>query len=366
MMRCAIFLLIVATMAAEPLPAVDKPVKVFILAGQSNMEGKAPNALLDHQATDPKTALPLTPMPAPTGPQPPAAVAPFAAKTARMHQEAWAKHLGLKVETTNSLGATMILIPPGEFLMGSTAEQVESALKEAERIKVDQTIQDRIPNTERPQHRVVITKPLLMGATEVTIGQFKKFSATGYKTQAEQHGVALKRARTTYLDPGFAVTDDSPAAVISWNDAMAYCKWLSQQEQAVYRLPTEAEWEYACRAGTTTQYSFGDDTAMLDQYGWYDKNADGRPHPVGTKLPNAFGLHDMHGNLYEWCGDFSEDKWYEKSPLTDPSGPIAGSARIFRGGAWHLYPSVCRSAYRNEHPASTCHNRYGFRLVRVL
>ena len=277
----------------------------------------------------------------------------------------------------------MVLIPPGEFLMGSTDEQVEAALKVAEEIKADQGVKDRIQKAERPQHRVVITKPLLMGATEVTIGQFKKFSATGYQTEAEKAEMAAKAAPPqtpapgqpaskppapipTYLNPGYAVTDDSPAAYITWNDAVAFCQWLSEQEKTTYRLPTEAEWEYACRGGTTTQYSFGDDVALLEQYGWYSKNAGGKANPVGTKLPNAFGLHDMHGNLYEWCSDFYEEKWYEKSLLDDPNGPASGSSRVLRGGYWSFTASYCRSAYRGSNTPSNRLYNYGFRCVRVL
>ena len=175
---------------------------------------------------------------------PPSAIAPFDAAQAKAHQEAWARYLGTTVETTNSVGAKMILIPPGEFLMGSSDEQIEAALKAAEEIKADQPTMDFIQKAERPQHKVVITKPLLMGATEVTIGQFKKFAAAAsYQTEAEKAEIGTKaapaveanqpvpKAIQTYLNPGYAVTDDSPAAVITWNDAVAYCNWLSIKEK---------------------------------------------------------------------------------------------------------------------------------------
>jgi formylglycine-generating enzyme required for sulfatase activity len=285
---------------------------------------------------------------------------------ARAHQEAWAKYLGTTVETTNSVGAKMILIPPGEFLMGSTDEQVAAALRVAEEIKADGGALNRIENSERPQHRVVISKPFLLGATEVTVGQFKKFSATGYETQAERKNLAQDGKHPTYLNPNYAVTDDSPAATITWIDAVAYCKWLSEQEKTTYRLPTEAEWEYACRAGTTAQYSFGDDVALLGHYGWYDRNAGGSSHPAGTKPPNGFGLYDMHGNLAEWCGDFHDEKWYEKSLPNDPNGPITGSLRVLRGGFWNLNASYCRSASRYANVPSYTNYIYGFRVVRTL
>jgi sulfatase modifying factor 1 len=317
----------------------------------------------------------VTPPTQPTSLPPPLAKAPFDAKQARVHQEAWAKHLGTQVETVNTVGVKMVLIPPGEFLMGSTDEQVEAALKFANEAKADSGAISRIENAERPQHKVVITKPFLMSATEVTIRQFKKFSATGYITEAEKAEAAAKAAPPvkagqppptpipTYLNPGYDVTDDSPAAVITWNDAVAYCKWLSDQEKTTYRLPTEAEWEYACRAGTTTQYSHGDDYDELPKYGWLRKNADSKSHPVGTKLPNGFGLFDMHGNLFEWCGDYFDEKWYSTSPPNDPNGPSAGSYRVIRSGYWNNYASGCRSASRFK--LSTRNGNVGFRCVSV-
>ncbi len=294
-------------------------------------------------------------------PTPPLAKAPFNATQAKAHQEAWAKHLGIEVETTNSVGMKMILIPPGEFLMGSTDEQIDAALKVAGEIRADQLSKDRIEKSERPQHKVTITKPFLMSATEATVGQFKKFAAsTGYQTEAEK--VAESK---TYLSPGYTVTDDLPAAFITWNDAVAYCKWIGEQESTSYRLPTEAEWEYACRAGTTTQYSFGDDVALADQYGWYTKNASGKSHPVGTKLPNGFGLFDMHGNLYEWCGDYFDEKWYSTSTPNNPDGPPVGSDRVFRGGSCSSFPTSCRSAHRRTSLPSY-RNYVGIRCVTML
>ena len=285
---------------------------------------------------------------------PPPAVAPFDAKQARAHQEAWAKSLGMEVETTNSVGAKMVLIPPGEFLMGSTDEQVEEIVGKNEYFKGIQT-------TERPQHRVVITNPLLMGATEVTVGQFKQFSATGYKTEAEKAAESK-----TYLKPGYEVTDDSPVACITWSDAVAYCKWLSTQGKTVYRLPTEAEWEYACRAGTTTQFSFGNDDAGLGQYGWYLDNAKHKAHPVSLKLPNPFGLFDMHGNLSEWCQDFYDEKSYEKPELYDPKGPTSGSFHVVRGDGFQAGSLAHRSTYRRNVSPSSRGNFNSFRIVREL
>ena len=301
---------------------------------------------------------------APPSIPPDKAVAPFDAQQARAHQEAWAKYLGTTIETTNSVGAKMILIPPGEFLMGSSDEQVAVALKMADDIQAVPGTKDRIQKAERPQHRVVITKPFWMSSTEVTIGQFKKLSATGFKSEAEK--AATDDKARTYLKPEYAVTDDFPAAWLTWNDAVAYCRWLSEQEQTTYRLPTEAEWEYVCRTGTTTQFSFGDDHAALEQYAWYIKNAGNKTHPVGTKVPNAFGLYDMHGSLGEWCQNFFEEKWYEKSSPLNPSGPVVGSDHVIRGGFWSYSASWCRSAYRHYSVPSFQGHQIGFRVVRVL
>ena len=330
------------------------------------------------------------------GTVPAPAKAPFDATQAKAHQAAWAKYLGTTVEQKNPVGMTLVLIPPGEFLMGSTDEQVAAALNVAEEIKTDQGTKDFIQKAERPQHRVVITKPLLMSATEVTVGQFRKFvEASKYVTEAEQYRfgdsgdkalsdkVPVKSRGLNWKSPGYVVTDDSPVAQVTWNDACAYCAWLSEQDgrrpwyrsdgkggwliaaqASGYRLPNEAEWEYACRAGTTTQYSFGDDYAELEQYGWY-KNAGGKAQPVGMKLPNPFGLFDMHGNLSEWCQDFFDWKWYEKPQPLDPKGPSSGSARVIRGGHWNSRASHCRTAYRSQPSPSHRGNDIGFRVVRV-
>ena len=320
---------------------------------------------------------------------PPLAKAPFDAAQAKAHQQVWAKHLGTGVETTNSVGQKMVLVPPGEFLMGSSDADIALAMKIAEETNLDTNDVNRIQE-ERPQHRVRITQPFRLAAHEVTIGQFAKFvEQAKYKTQAEEFGgnsattkpeeVTPENLKLTWRTPGYAVTDDSPVTQVSWNDAVAFCNWLSGQEQLTpcyqrdgdswtllskangYRLPTESEWEYACRAGTTTQYSFGDDWQEHDKFGWSKNNAGGRPHSVGSLLANPFGLYDMHGNVWECCHDWYDGKWYEKSPSDDPLGPSSAWARVFRGIGWYDMPAYSRSSFRTSNYPSSRHSDRGFR-----
>jgi formylglycine-generating enzyme required for sulfatase activity len=171
---------------------------------------------------------------------------------------------------------------------------------------------------------------------------------------------------------------------VSWLDAINFCNALSrkegltpfyrvQGETAVvpdwngpgYRLPTEAEWEYACRAGSTTRYSFGDDAADLGAFAWYDGNSDGKTHPVGQKRPNAWGLYDMHGNVWEWCWDAYEADYYSKKPpAADPLGPSQAASRVSRGGGWNFSPQNCRSAHRSGGEPGFRGNFLGFRVAR--
>lgn len=177
----------------------------------------------------------------------------------------------------------------------------------------------------------------------------------------------------------------NPVEQVRWSDAVRFCNKRSEQEGLKpcydlktwkcdfeangYRLPTEAEWEYACRAGTATAYYFGDDPSKLGEYAWFDKNSGGHPRPVGQKQPNAWGLFDMSGNLWEWCNDFYAVDYYSQSPPTDPKGPDSGQTKVVRGGAWRFSAERCRSGYRyNENPgyADVCfgYDIYGFRCVR--
>ena len=135
--------------------------------------------------------------------------------------------------------------------------------------------------------------------------------------------------------------------LVSWNDCVAFCTWLSGQERETYGLPTEAQWEYACRSGSTARYCYGSDTAKLEQYAWRDKNSGNKPNPVCQKLANGFGLFDLHGNVAELCVDWYDEDYYGSSPLDDPTGPTVGSERVCRGGCWRTDGAYCRSADRS-------------------
>jgi eukaryotic-like serine/threonine-protein kinase len=252
----------------------------------------------------------------------------------------------------------MFLIKPGEFEMGSP--------------KGDNTAL----NDELPQHHVRITRPFYLAECEVTYRQFSTFvERTGFRTEAEAgpegghiydtkvkdliHG---KEWNFRHPRTGVVPADDEPVVQVSWNDAQAFCKWLSEQEGRTYRLPTEAEWEYACRAGTTTRWCTGDDPNGLNGIAWTLLNANSRVHPVGHKAPNAWGLHDMHGNAWEWCQDWFGP--YPAAPAIDPTGLVRGDKRALRGGSWD-YGSVerTRSASRLPDPPGRAHFTHGFRVA---
>jgi len=156
-----------------------------------------------------------------------------------------------------------------------------------------------------------------------------------------------------------------PVEEVSWNDAQEFCRKLSQQEGKAYRLPTEAEWEYACRAGSGTRFHFGDDESQLGEYAWYENNSESQTHPVGTKRPNAFGLFDMHGSVWEWCSDGYDESYYKNSPVDDPQGPSAGDVRVLRGGSWYGWPGDSRSALRLRGTPDGRISSVGFRVART-
>lgn len=225
----------------------------------------------------------------------------------------------------NSIGMKLTLLPAGTFMMGQPGD-----------------------NTYETPHEVTLTKPFYMGVHEVTNAQWKRVMA----------GVPSK-----WKD------DDRPVEKLNWMQAVDFCAKLSalpEERKAgrVYRLPTEAEWEYACRAGTNTKYSFGDDESRLGEYGWYDGNADSQSHPVGQKKANAWGLYDMHGNVWEWCSDLYAV--YPEGAATDPKGPEKGSDRAFRGGCWGNAAAYCRSAYRYGYQPQYQHDYLGLRVALSL
>jgi formylglycine-generating enzyme required for sulfatase activity len=217
---------------------------------------------------------------------------------------------------TNLIGMKLVWIPAGEFMMGSP-------MSEAQR-----------HSTEGPQHRVRISKGFWMGAYEVT----------------QQEYLAVTGNNPSIFD--------LPVESVSWEDAQGFCRRLSQKDGRTYRLPTEAEWEYACRGGTTGPYA-GDLEAMA----WHRENSGDRTHRVGQKRPNAFGVYDMHGNVFEWCQNWHGD--YASSPEVDPQGPAGGSYRVLRGGSWGTDPRLCRSAVRVGSTPDGGNSEVGFRVVCV-
>jgi formylglycine-generating enzyme required for sulfatase activity len=282
--------------------------------------------------------------------RPPSVKVPFDEQQARDVQRQWATHLADEVTVTNSLGMKMVLVPPGEFRQGASRQELDAIAREIEQ---DNSVAggmktwsiDHIVPNEGPDHAVRISKPYRIAAHELTLGQFRKFvEATGYQTDAEREEIdpASDRVRRTWKDePDFKnQQEDEPALNVSWNDAMALCHWLGQKEGRRYRLPTEAEWEFAARAGSAGRWCFGDDRGQLGEYAWYEGNSGGRPHAVGTKKPNAFGLFDMHGNMFEYAADFFADTDFEqrfgpKQPIAvDPTGILWGTRTCLRGGSF--------------------------------
>ena len=309
------------------------------------------------------------------------AVVPFDSKQATDHQKTWAEYLGVPVEREFDLGddvkLAMVLIPPGEFLMGSSERDrkrfLESA-KESNRVSAS----ERIPS-EGPQHRVLITTPFWMSRSEITVAHYRQFvNETNYETDAEKNGEGgsgildgewkYDPRFTWNRGPGFEQTDSHPVVNVSWNDASEFCKWLEVHEGALrFELPTEAQWEYACRAGTTEAWHFGNRDTDLKRYGWYLSNSKGKTHPVCQLNPNPFGLYDMHGNVWEWCSDKFAADYYANSPGRNPIGADGGKERVQRGGAFHRPAANCRSAFRYMNPPHNRAHSIGFRVTaRVL
>ena len=247
---------------------------------------------------------------------------------------------GLEKTYTNTLGMTFVLISPGTFTMGSPPGEPFRGSSET-------------------QHQVNISKPFYMQTTEVTVKQW----------------YSIMRKRMLVFQQN---SDDMPVTRVSWYDCMKFIQKLNRLGQGKYRLPTEAEWEYAARAGTSTAYSWGDtidcDKAMYANNSLKNNKCQryikskglqiDQPAPVKSYAPNAWGLYDMLGNVWEWCSDWLGA--YSKSPVTDPTGPESGSMRIRRGGSWFKYGYYCRSANRNYGDPAARYRTTGFRLVREI
>ena len=250
---------------------------------------------------------------------------------------------------TNSIGMKLVLIPPGEFMMGSPKELIE----EQQKVHADDKWYLSFIRAEEPQHRVRITKPFYLGVYEVTQGEYEQLMGK---------------------NPSKFQDATRPVERVSWEDAVAFCRKLSAKEGQEYRLPTEAEWEYACRAGTTTPFSFGGvlngEQANCDGNYPYGTNAKGpykeQTVPIGSYRPNAFGLYDMHGNVWEWCQDRWDAEYYGKSPSENPPGAASGSGRVIRGGCYVRNARYCRAAYRHGLEPSHWSSIMGFRLARTV
>jgi formylglycine-generating enzyme required for sulfatase activity/serine/threonine protein kinase len=278
----------------------------------------------------------------------------------------------------NALGMRLVPIRPGSFTMGSPPEE-----------------ERRVPD-ETP-HKVKLTRPFHLASCPVTVAQFRAFvedtayhKGSRYLTEAESDrkgGTGLDGTdislesdpRFLWNHPGWRQSDDYPVVNVSWNDAVAFCKWLSAREKGIrYRLPTEAEWEYACRANTTTPWNCGKEMKDLAGHANLADRSMQRvlvkatmvapfddgfvfTSPVGHFKPNPWGLHDMHGNVWQWCGDWYAA--YEKDPVTDPAGPRTGEQRVARGGSWGDHPLNARAAIRFRVPPSYRGCDLGFRVV---
>jgi formylglycine-generating enzyme required for sulfatase activity len=223
----------------------------------------------------------------------------------------------------------LALIPAGEFMMGS-----------------DKTFDDMAFDSEMPLHRVTVSKPFYLGRYEVTQAQWEALTGG---------------------NPSRFKGRDNPVEQVSWDEVQIFISILNEKERPRrYRLPTEAEWEYAARAGSNARYSFGDNAGQLGQYAWYEGNSGKTTHPVGRKRPNAWGLYDMQGNVCEWVGDWYDQNSYSGSPSADPQGPPSGSARVLRGGGWDFPAGFCRPACRNINLPGAHSDHLGFRLALPL
>jgi formylglycine-generating enzyme required for sulfatase activity len=226
-------------------------------------------------------------------------------------------------------GMKFVWIPPGEFMMGSDSKDAEYE--------------------EKPIHKVILDG-FWMGKYPVTVDEFSKFvKEENYRTEAERGDGSWvydgneweKKKDANWKNPYFKQKGSHPVVLLSWNDCLAFIDWMNTKGAKEFRLPTEAEWEYACRAGTR-----GNRYGNLDNIAWYDENSGSSTHPVGRKSPNAWGLYDMLGNANEWCQDWYDANYYMQSPERNPRGPSSGSYRVIRGGSWSGRPFFARASNR--------------------
>jgi formylglycine-generating enzyme required for sulfatase activity len=254
---------------------------------------------------------------------------------------------------TGAIGMKLVLIPSGEFAMGSLESDGGAHAD------------------EKPQHRVRITRPFYLGVTEVTQAEYQLVMGKNPSLFSAQGAFGGSVAGQD--------TREHPVENVGWDEAAAFCDKLSERQglkpyyrsgenaqssMEGYRLPTEAEWEYACRAGGQARYSFGDDAARLGDYAWFAGNAADKTHPVGQKRANALGLYGMHGNVCEWCRDGYDSEYYRASSAANPSGPSLTTDRVFRGGSWASDARSSRSANRNGGAPGDRYGYLGFRVAR--
>ncbi len=302
----------------------------------------------------------------------------------------WSLDTPVRDTLTDSLGIHLVPLRAGDFVMG-TPPDAENRRGAAG---------NPVFAFERPLHWVRISQPFYMGQQEVTVKQFRTFvEAANYKTTSETNNRGgghivdarfnfVRKPEFTWRSPGFVQTDDHPVVQVSWADAQAFCRWLGEREGAVYRLPSEAEWEYACCGGGSwvpwnlrplgmtlkKEDMFGNisDLSLKRETGRNDPSTDyedGYPWtaPVGRLNINDFGLHDMYGNVYEWCADWYDPAYYHVSPPVDPQGPATGTHRVLRSGAWASpwYWSYASTRMQKEPPDQALSN-VGFRVVREI
>ncbi len=295
-----------------------------------------------------RAALPVAAASADEG-RPPMATAPFDGDQARAYQEAWARHLGLEVEVTDSMGMKFRLIPPGEFTMGSLADEAGRR------------------QWEGPRHRVQISRPFYLSTFLVTQEEYEEVQGANpsfFRDQRRPQGDVTWDTTIIVEVVRSWEGERRPVECVSWKDAVSWCRRLSASKGPTYRLPTEAEWEYACRAGCADRWSCGD-ALRLAEYAWFEESASRTTHPVGEKSPNAWGLYDMHGNVREWCLDWFDSRYAAQSPTIDPRGTPSGLARVLRGGAWNADAAACRSAARHYHAPTYRDFATGFRVAFV-